>query len=508
MTTRFFEDLTTANDVTHMVMIISGRALLQEVRPNCWSVPSVRRFSRSTAGWAPEIQHFGRELLGGAQLYAHGDLKMPGVPMCMFTTITRVEPFSPKDHAVALEAIERPEPLHGGRFRLFDKQQLVQLDMEEHAWIEVGCLEKCQRVKLLDAVSDALAESKNDASVPALRSPWRRYGWITDVFAWVESKLPPHLASSFSMRPVSNSPFSCVLVVQAHESDRLLWLKAAPIPLDVRPADTDEPVTDYQSAIKLKVSNEVSVTDFLSHTHSDIVPHVLACDAGKGFLLVSDAGTSVNWLDGEERRRLIQDGLESYGRFQRATTNLDVNELKSHGFRDRRPGTIVLDFEEALATRKEEEGFSRFAEAEMMNRLHMCCEALVQGPLPCGIVHGDLHFGNLFVDYETEGIRMIDWLNAGISHPLVEEIYEADSSLEGFRRYGKGLGLDNVLARHLARLARPIALLSKAVLLCGQIESIEESSLQDNFIAEAEELVHSAADHLENLHETSESESD
>jgi phosphotransferase family enzyme len=153
---------------------------------------------------------------------------------------------------------------------------------------------------------------------------------------------------------------------------------------------------------------EAELVAALARTRPDLLPRVLACDAGRGWLLTADAGTSFEqlgnspplWLQllpryAELQRearvpsavpdRRLQRWPELYGELAASELPLEPDELgRVHRFA------------------------SRFAEL---------CGELAAHDIPAAVQHDDLHHKNAFVDGDR--LRIVDWGDASLSHPFV-----------------------------------------------------------------------------------------
>lgn len=474
------EEFLRADETTHMIIIADGRALLQDYGSGKWSAPCARWYQgwsqeRVTLEWAPEVAEFGRQHLKGARLHSHGHLLQPGVPLdisCRHAVVTRAEPVGLRDHALAVDAIEGLRTEYPGQLRLFTLSELEALDVA--TWHEIGCCDNCSRGNLKQAFLSAMSENTNPNTVPALRPPWERYHWIQGVWDWVALNLPDQPVH-FEMWLAKSSPLACTMFVNVVESGKRYWFKASAVPADMHPANGASPPSQFQEAIRYQFSNEVRVAHFLSRERPASVPHVLASDGQKGWMLVEDAGVPFGKLRWLPQVRFVFSASETYAKLQLSFAEHDVEALVGSGLRDRRPRFLPLHFEKVLSTRKNQTGFARFAESGMMDRVRHLCEVLEKGSIPNGLIHGDLHQGNVFRDRETSALHLTDWSDACISHPLFDNVMEATSafSKRATRRYSRAIGLSGADATTLRNAARPLALLHAVVSIVGVAESIE-----------------------------------
>jgi Phosphotransferase enzyme family len=140
----------------------------------------------------------------------------------------------------------------------------------------------------------------------------------------------------------------------------------------------------------------------------DLLPRLLACDTGRGWLLTADAGTSFEELGNPPELWLRL--LPRYAELQR-----DASVPGS--VPDRTLPRWLELYEELLASRlplepAEVEQLWRFAP-----RFAELCDELAGHGLPAAVQHDDLHHKNAFVDGDR--LRIVDWGDASLSHPFV-----------------------------------------------------------------------------------------
>lgn len=485
-----------SNKTTHIVIIAGGRALLQDYGSGKWSAPCARWGNTAESpGWAPELSQFGRQHLKGARLHCHGALVRPGVPLrlsCNHAVVTRVEPIRPDDHAMVVDAIEGPDALYSRKLRLFTVSQLE--DLDEAHWCDIGHCHHCSHGNLRDVFVSALSESLDPHSVPALRPPWECYQWIQGVWNWVATQLP-NKAKEFEMTLATNWSLGFTMFVNDVNSGRRYWFKASPVSGDIRSANGDSSPSAFQRAIRYKCANEAAVAHFLSHEYPEVIPHLLASDPEKGWLLIEDAGMPFDKLSFLSQRRLVLSASETYARVQLSFADRNIQELIAHGFRDRRPRMLPEEFCNILSTRKNQAGFLRFTQSGLMNRVRHLCDVLEQGSVPNGLVHGDIYEGNAFKDMENGELRLINWSNACISNPLFDSVEAISDHHRRLRNYRRAIGLSGDEGKALLKAARPLALLHRVVAYCGYLESMEpHNQYREEYAQEAERMCSEAAD--------------
>jgi hypothetical protein len=152
---------------------------------------------------------------------------------------------------------------------------------------------------------------------------------------------------------------------------------------------------------------EAELVPLLAAGWPDLLPPVVAADAGQGWLLLADAGTSLDALGNppEVWRKV----LPAYAQLQRDFSVPDsvpdrTLERWPELFEDLASSELPLAPAELSRLR----GFEpRFADQ---------CAELASYDLPPAIQHDDLHHRNVFVD--GHAVRIIDWGDASRSHPF------------------------------------------------------------------------------------------
>jgi hypothetical protein len=158
---------------------------------------------------------------------------------------------------------------------------------------------------------------------------------------------------------------------------------------------------------------EARLTAGLSDRRPDLVGEVVACDDGRGWLLLADAGARVG-IRPEANDALLR-LLPAYAELQRGEAPL-ADEHVTHGVPDLRLAVLpdryaALTVGELPLKSDEQERLRSFAP-----RFGELCATLAAFAIPESVQHDDLHGNNLFADGES--VRLLDWGDASIAHPF------------------------------------------------------------------------------------------
>jgi hypothetical protein len=162
------------------------------------------------------------------------------------------------------------------------------------------------------------------------------------------------------------------------------------------------------------LAHEAAVIDVLADHSPDLVPEVVAADAGRGWMLQRDAGARLRDLD--QLPLLWERILPAYAQLQ-----LDVagaaGELVARGAFDRRVAGLAAQLDELLASTKH--GLAADGAARLRSQLpqiEAACAHLASLGVPETIQHDDLHDAQVFV--RDGHCRILDWGDACVSHPF------------------------------------------------------------------------------------------
>jgi Phosphotransferase enzyme family len=158
---------------------------------------------------------------------------------------------------------------------------------------------------------------------------------------------------------------------------------------------------------------EPRLTADLFERWPDCVPEVIAFDEGRAWLLLADAGTSVDEFGNPPEAWL--EILPLYAELQRGEV-LHVEEHLAHGVPDLRLARLPAGYDELLRLdlpleRPEIDRLRKF-----QPRFAELCEQLSAAGVPESIQHDDLHCWNLY--RQDNRLRVLDWGDSSISHPF------------------------------------------------------------------------------------------
>ncbi|MFI5273819.1 MAG: hypothetical protein ACHQ4H_12370 [Ktedonobacterales bacterium] len=278
-----------------------------------------------------------------------------------------------------------------------------------HAWQPPAGARWCARDELRDlaVVVPAHAEvaagwlREQREGVPPLRAPWARPGWRDEALAWV------HAECARQGRPVTG----------ASEQLRLeAWSTVYRVPVGG--------ATLYFKAAALVHAYEAELTRLLDERVGPRVPHIVALDAARGWLLLEDAGTEVRErVLAEHGAGLMAAYLPEFARLQ-AAMGSDVAALLAAGCPDRRLAMLPAQFA-ALAADRElllAGAPDGMPEAEYA-RLHALapevsaiCVQLAAYGIPETVHHDDLGPGNVLRG--PHGFVFLDWAESAVTHPF------------------------------------------------------------------------------------------
>lgn len=236
-----------------------------------------------------------------------------------------------------------------------------------------------------------------------MEAPWQHPSWVAEAHAWIRARLD-HLGRSPS-GPVEQPhiyPWSTVMRVPTDAGT--VWFKAT----------------------TPQLAHEAAVTELLSGLDPDLVPPLLAWDRASGWMLMTDAGSTLRvaedepaWLAG------WSDVLPRYADLQLAAAD-DVDRLLELGVPDLRLGSLPARLAALLDQVPAEPRFR----AAVPSVADLCAELGDYG-VPETVQHDDLHDAQIFVRDGQH--RVLDWGDACVSHPF----FTLSVSLEGVVAWGQ-----------------------------------------------------------------------
>lgn len=234
-----------------------------------------------------------------------------------------------------------------------------------------------------------------------MQPPWDTSGWLQEVRGWTAAAMAAAgIESDGRLVAHQRRPWSVVFSLES--SRGRLFFKAV----------IDE------------LWHEAALHQALFDRYPDAVPHLIATDPGRGWLLMEDAGQPL--------RRLVRtvDDIEWVAAALVRMAQLqiwwlpDAQQLLDLGGMDRRPGALpdalrrMLSDPEALA-RDQPEGING-EEARririLLPRVEELCYKLAGWGPPPTLHHDDFHDANI---YTKQGKTIFaDWGEAGVAHPF------------------------------------------------------------------------------------------
>jgi len=146
----------------------------------------------------------------------------------------------------------------------------------------------------------------------------------------------------------------------------------------------------------------------------DRVPEVLACDQGRGWLILRDAGTPIRALGNPPDIWLT--ALPLYAELQRSEV-AHANDHLAHGVPDLRIQTLPGLFDDLLRHNLPLERLELLRLREFGRRLADLCQELAAANVPETLQHDDLHAANVYT--RDHRLRFLDWGDTSISHPFM-----------------------------------------------------------------------------------------
>lgn len=239
------------------------------------------------------------------------------------------------------------------------------------------------------AIARWLGEQQG-APIPANRAPWARPGWFASATSWMTER-----AADAGLEPVGRVeleqqwPLSSVLRV-----------------------DTAGGRVFFKGVFQL-FHHEPGLSVALAERHPELLPEIVAVDAVRGWMLMRELSGE---LLGDTVVERWSEGLRLLGRVQRAWAGHEP-DLIALGAHDRSLGALaheLPDVPDAVELAAEERARVERAVPE----LERMCEDVAAGPLPQTLVHGDFHPWNVMLD--GTGLRIFDWSDACVAHPLFD----------------------------------------------------------------------------------------
>jgi hypothetical protein len=237
----------------------------------------------------------------------------------------------------------------------------------------------------------------------SLYPPWARPGWYAQAEAWIIKELARTNLSVRTIEPVKSWSISAVLRVQT----------------------LTHPVF-FKASLKLPLFvNEGVVMAGLAQLYPNNIPTPLAINVSQGWMLLEDLGEPIG-RDAplEQQVRLFQE----MANLQIDSTSR-IDSMLQMGCIDRRIPWLTAHMDALAAdeitlsqiTQEEREALKR-----ALPFLKSLLTELDSLPIPPGLIHGDLHSGN--VSDRDGKLQLFDWTDAAISHPFfdLDVVFSAD----------------------------------------------------------------------------------
>ena len=291
--------------------------------------------------------------------------------------------------ALTVDAVYAVE-VHGGAWRMPDGAR----------WVGRAELERLEleQPEHRGPLAAHLSEAESGA-LPELRPPWSRPGWHAEATEWISRQVSAlGREPAGEIRQLKLWGISCVLQVSTDRGT--LYFKAA----CRSPLFADEP----------------SVTRALAELFPSNVPHPLAVESDRQWMLLEDFGNDL--LAGSSDIGAWEGAVRSFARMQ-ADAAPQVERLLSSGCIDRRLAVIDAQIDglvgdpRVLSDLSADEAVRICALAPELKAM---CARLAEFAVPQTLVHGDLNSGNVALG--DRGCVFFDWTDACVAHPFLDLI--------------------------------------------------------------------------------------
>ena len=256
---------------------------------------------------------------------------------------------------------------------------------------------------ILETWFDEVEHGSHD-TVPTQRVPWARLGWFDRAMAWIEQHV---------------SRLGYTLVAPIEQVHVRVWSTVLRVPTATGML--------YFKACGPSYAYEPALTQFLFAHWPKCIPHVIAVDTQRTWMLMKDAGRPLRDLlltgDTSSNRAYLEEAFSRYAQFQIETAAYK-NMLLALGCPDRRLHMLPVLFEQVIANASillvgREEGIS---EAELHHlheftpQVRAMCDELASYHLPETLHHDDFHTRNILIN--ERGYVFFDWGDSAITHPF------------------------------------------------------------------------------------------
>jgi len=362
-----------------------------------------------------------------------------------------------------VEAVHSDDDSHVDLIYVLENHSLDWTPPPQSKWIGQNDLENLifDQPKVYATIKTELQQATTD-SVPALRPPWARAGWFALASAWIREQVEEQNDQlTAPIEQIRTWGISCILHTQT-ERGSIFFKVCSALPL---------------------FCNEPVVLEALSERYPDAVPTPIAIEPAQRWMLLHDFGPELRSLSALEK---WADAIVRFGRLQISTIP-QVEELLAVGCLDRRLNVLSAQIDPLLA---DEEALSQLSPEEMTQlqalipRLRAMCKELTEYAVPCSLVHGDLHSGNI----TAQTLLFFDWTDACIAHPFFD-LSTLTKDVEDYIAGGRAAVVDSYLSQWLAyepmhrlreiwQLAEPLGALHQAVSYQHILATLEPTAKQ------------------------------
>jgi hypothetical protein len=252
------------------------------------------------------------------------------------------------------------------------------------------------------ALREGLIQWQSEATsglIPERRAPWALPGWHAQAENWIADQVSDvGRGTIHEIQPIKSWSISCVLKIMT-ESGNLYFKVPRDLPLFV---------------------NEGVILVHLAKLYPDRIPQPVAVQPEKRWMLLDDFGDiSEDDLPLDDDTRLMRDFA-----LLQIDTSQKLDALLAIGCKDRRLNVLLSQIQPLLNDELVLGKLTSEERAELQQtaaRLQELIRELFFLDIPCTILHGDLHGGNVIP--HGDSFLYFDWTDAAISHPFFDMIH-------------------------------------------------------------------------------------
>ncbi len=281
--------------------------------------------------------------------------------------------------------------------------------MPDHGqWIALADL-SCLAVGTGDAELFAAAVRELEQPLAGSRTPWYERGWFAQAMAWADAALA---ANGLTRRglPGQHRSWGLSNVARLETDGGAVYFKAAAY-------DGPEAFSSHGKPQGILFSNEAALLAGLTGRFPEFLPHLLAYDAKRVWILAPDLGAM---LDDSIDVDVWEAALRLHARHQRAYVGREA-DLAGFGCIARPLNRLQIQFDALLA----DDDVLAVLDPADRDRLHAVADVArttIADAVACGVpdalVHGDLHAGNVAIGGGTP--VFFDWTDASVGHPFLD----------------------------------------------------------------------------------------